>query len=174
MPELLPALCLGVILGSYQGSSVAGDRTQTFTCKACIQTSEHTESFVRLTCHTTDPLTCHWVVRLFQIFTLVNFVALDRGLHISFQINIFVFYLGERLVMSGIAGSCGNTMLNFWRSFHTAPRRTVSPTVRGGPFSLTARAVSQLFDVVDSYSCECCFPAQFLAVLRTPCVESRT
>ena len=47
------------------------------------------------------------------ILTVVNNAAVNIGMHVSFPINVFVFF--EYILGGGIAGSCGSSVFSFLR-----------------------------------------------------------
>ena len=53
----------------------------------------------------------------FHILTVISNPARNIGVHVSFRINVFVFYGG--ILRSGIAGACVSTVFSFWFLFLT-------------------------------------------------------
>ena len=51
----------------------------------------------------------------FHILTVVNNAAMNVGVHVSFQISVFVFF--RYIPGSGIAGSYGSSFFIFWGTF---------------------------------------------------------
>ena len=89
---------------------------------------------------------------------MVNNAALNIGVHVFFQISVFIFF-GD-FIRSGIAGSYGSSILVFWETtilFSTVTASIYIPTnsVQEFPFLhiLTNIVICGLFD--DSHSDRC-------------------
>ena len=52
-----------------------------------------------------------------HILAIVNNTAVNIGVHISFQINVFVFF--GYILRNGVAGSYGGSVFRFLRNPHT-------------------------------------------------------
>ena len=67
--------------------------------------------------HTTSSLSIHLSVDIqvhFHVLAIVNSIALKIGLHISFQIRVFIF--SRYVYHSEIAGSYGNSIFSLLRN----------------------------------------------------------
>ena len=53
----------------------------------------------------------------FHILAIVNDATMNTGVHVSFQINVFVLF--EKISRSGIARSYGSSVFNFLRKLYT-------------------------------------------------------
>ena len=51
----------------------------------------------------------------FHVLAIINNAGMDLGVHVSFSIRILSGYI----LRSGIAGSCGNSIVSFLRSLYT-------------------------------------------------------
>ena len=74
----------------------------------------------------------------FHIFSIVNDAAVSIGVHISFQINVFVLF--KYIPSCGISGSYVKSIFSSLRQLHAVfhsgcPSLHSYPTVHGVPFS---------------------------------------
>ena len=53
----------------------------------------------------------------FHVSTILNNAAMYMGMHMSFLVNVFIFF--RYISKSGIARSYGSYILNFFRNIHT-------------------------------------------------------
>ena len=67
--------------------------------------------------HLLYPFICWWILGCFHILTIVNSAAMNIGVHVSFQIRVFVFF--GYMLRNRIAGSYDNSIFSFLRNLHT-------------------------------------------------------
>ena len=80
----------------------------------------------------------------FRVLAVVNSAAVDTGVHEFFQIMVFSRYMPN----SGIAGSYGNSICNFFCNFFPilfskmpVPIYTSTNSIRGFPFHYTVSSI---------------------------------
>ena len=61
------------------------------------------------------PFICQWTFRLLSRLGYCNGVAMNSGVHVSFQIRVFTRYMQS----SGIVGSYGDSIFSHLRNHHT-------------------------------------------------------
>ena len=84
--------------------------TESDTTEQLILIYLHTHIYI----HVTSSLFVHLLMGIYidSVLAIVNNTALNIGVHISFQIRVFVFF--KYIPRSGIAGSYGSSIFSFF------------------------------------------------------------
>ena len=109
--------------------------------------------------HLLYPFICWWILRLLHVLAIVSNVVMNIEVHVSFQMNVFVFF--GYIARSEIAGSYGSCIFRFFfflRNLHTAlysgcTNLYFHEQCAGVPFFPQLSNICRLFD--DSHSDRC-------------------